>query len=96
MTSMTTRWSRLSAVLTMSILSGVIAVGALAQSASKTSLIGKLEGPEVVTDAGKAPKAFKEAPQLAALVKAGKLPPVNERIGQDPLVITPAEVELGG
>jgi hypothetical protein len=39
-------------------------VGALAQSASKSSLVGKLEGPEVVTDAGMALKAFKEAPQL--------------------------------
>ena len=86
---MTTRWSRLTAVLGVSLLSGAVAVGALAQSASKTSLIGKLEGPEVVTDAAKAPKAFKEAPQLAELVKAGKLPPVAERIGQDPLVIKP-------
>ena len=86
---MTTRWSRLTAVLVVSLLSGAIAVGALAQSASKTPLIGKLEGPEVVTDAGKAPKAFKEAPQLAELVKAGKLPPVAVRVGQDPLVIKP-------
>src|ERR1041384_3346991 len=73
-------------------LSSVIAVGALGQS--KPSLIGKLEGPEVVTDAAKAPKTFKEAPQLAALVKAGKLPPVAERIGQDPLVIKPLK-EIG-
>jgi peptide/nickel transport system substrate-binding protein len=57
-------------------------------------LIGKLEGPEVVTDAAKFPKAFKEAPQLADLVKAGKLPPVAERIGQDPLVIKPVH-EIG-
>src|SRR6266849_2570525 len=91
---MTTRWSRLTAVLGVSLLSGAVAVGALAQSASKTSLMGKLEGPEVVTDAGKAPKAFKEAPQLAALVKAGKLPPVAERIGEDPLVIKPLK-EIG-
>src|SRR6267143_5202238 len=54
-------------------------------------LIGKLEGPEVVTDPAKAPKTFNEAPQLAALVKAGKLPPVAERIGQDPLVIKPLQ-----
>src|SRR5207247_3232978 len=93
-TSMTTRWSRLTAVLVVGLLSGAVAVGALAQSGGKSSLIGKLEGPEVVTDAGKAPKAFKEAPQLAALVKAGKLPPVAERIGQDPLVIKPLK-EIG-
>jgi len=58
---------------------------------AKSGLIGKLEGPEVVTDAAKWPKSFKEAPQLAELVKAGKLPPVAERIGQDPLVIKPLQ-----
>src|SRR5215469_2230496 len=49
-------------------------------------LIGKLEGAEVVTDPTQYPKTFKEAPQFAELVKAGKLPPVQERIGQDALV----------
>jgi peptide/nickel transport system substrate-binding protein len=58
------------------------------------NLIGKLEGPEVVTDPAQFPKSFKEAPQLAELVKAGKLPPVQERIGQDPLVIRPLR-EIG-
>ena len=58
------------------------------------ALIGKLEGPEVVTDPAKFPKTFNEAPQLAAEVKAGKLPPVAERIGQDPLVIKPLK-EIG-
>ena len=82
--------SRLTLTLAIGALSGVIAAGALAQSAGKTSsYIGKLEGPEVVTDAAKAPKTFKEAPQLAELVKAGKLPPVAERVGQEPVVIKP-------
>src|SRR5499426_157893 len=58
------------------------------------SLIGKLEGAEVVVDPAKFPKSFKEAPQLAELVKAGKLPPVQERIGQDPLVVKPLR-EIG-
>jgi peptide/nickel transport system substrate-binding protein len=58
------------------------------------SLIGKLEGPSVVIEAAQIPKAFKEAPQLADLVKAGKLPPVEQRIGQDPLVIKPVH-EIG-
>jgi peptide/nickel transport system substrate-binding protein len=40
------------------------------------------------------PTKFNEAPQLAELVKAGKLPPVQERIGQDPLVIKPVQ-EIG-
>ena len=52
-------------------------------------LIGKLEGAEVVTDPAQVPKRFNEAPQLAELVKAGKLPPVEQRIGQDPLVVKP-------
>ncbi|MBI4641355.1 MAG: ABC transporter substrate-binding protein [Candidatus Tectomicrobia bacterium] len=59
-----------------------------------STLIGKLEGPEIITDPAKFPKKFKEAPQLAELVKAGKLPPVEERIGQDPLVIKPIH-EIG-
>ena len=57
-------------------------------------LIGKLEGPTTITDQSKFPKTFKEAPQVAELVKAGKLPPVKERIGEDPLVIKPVH-EIG-
>src|SRR2546425_8747611 len=79
----------LTVALTVGALSAVVAVAALAQNASKSALIGKLEGPEVVTDAAKLPKSLKEAPQLAELVKAGKLPPVAERVGQDPVVIKP-------
>ena len=95
---MTTLWHRLRtgtlrARLTITLLAGAL-ICVVAAGASKTSLIGKLEGPEVVTDAAKQPKTFNEAPQLAALVKAGKLPPVAERIGQDPLVIKPLH-EIG-
>ncbi|MGE3909832.1 MAG: ABC transporter substrate-binding protein [Chloroflexota bacterium] len=57
-------------------------------------LVGKLEGPEVIVDASKFPKSFKEAPQFAEMVKAGKLPAVEERISQDPLVIKPVH-EIG-
>ena len=53
------------------------------------SLIGKIEGPTVITDPAQFPKTFKEAPELAELVKQGKLPPVQDRIGQDPLVVKP-------
>lgn len=35
--------------------------------------------------------AFREAPALAELVEAGKLPPVAERLPQDPLAIRPPE-----
>jgi peptide/nickel transport system substrate-binding protein len=52
-------------------------------------LIGKLEGPTVVTDASQLPKAFKEAPMLSELVRAGKLPPVEQRLPQEPLVLKP-------
>lgn len=35
--------------------------------------------------------AYQEAPMLAELVKAGKLPPVEERLPKEPLVVTPLE-----
>jgi peptide/nickel transport system substrate-binding protein len=91
---MRTLRSRLTVVVVVAVLCGAIAAGALAQGAGKSTLIGKLEGPEVVTDPAKFPKAFNESPLLAAQVKAGKLPPVAERIGQDPLVIKPLH-EIG-
>jgi len=75
--------SRYTIALMASGLIVAVAAGALAQS--KSALIGKLEGPEVVTDPAKFPKTFKEAPQLAELVKQGRLPPVADRVGQDPL-----------
>src|SRR6266496_4437047 len=56
--------------------------------------IGKLEGPTVVTDPAQFPKTFKEAPMLAELVKAGKLPPVEQRLPAEPLVIKPLK-EIG-
>ena len=36
-------------------------------------------------------KTYNEAPQLAELVKAGKLPPVHERLPENPMVLTPLE-----
>ena len=61
-------------------------------------LIGKLEGAETITDESKWPTTFQESPLLAELVKAGKLPPVEERIGKDPLVLKPVHGigEYGG
>src|SRR2546428_13202870 len=68
---------------------------ALAQGAKPaTNLIGKLEGAEAGTDPARYPTAFKEAPQLAELVKAGKQPPAEERICPDPLVVQPLR-EIG-
>ncbi len=58
------------------------------------ALIGELEGPRIVTNSSEFPTSFNEAPQFAELVAAGKLPPVAERIGSDPLVIEPVH-EIG-
>lgn len=45
--------------------------------------------PEIITDAALLPKSFHEAPMLGALVKQGKLPPVEQRLPQEPEVIRP-------
>ena len=52
-------------------------------------LIGKLEGPELVLDAARWPKKFSEAPMLAELVKTGKLPSVDKRVPDEPMVVKP-------
>src|SRR5207237_3774933 len=57
-------------------------------------LVGKLEGATIVTDPAQMPKAFKEATMLAALVQAGQLPPVDQRLPQEPMVLKPAH-EIG-
>jgi len=54
-----------------------------------SGLVGKLEGPELILDKAQIPKAFNEAPDLAALVKAGKLPAVKDRLPEEPLVVKP-------
>lgn len=59
-----------------------------------SNLIGKLEGPEIVADAAQMPKSFKEAPALTTLVQQGKLPPVQERVSQEPMVLKPVH-EIG-
>ena len=43
--------------------------------------------PHIITDPSAVPSTFNEAPMLAALVKAGDLPPVEERLPKEPLVI---------
>jgi peptide/nickel transport system substrate-binding protein len=52
-------------------------------------LMGKLEGPELVLDPAQWPKKFGEAPRLAELVKQGKLPPVDKRVPDEPMVVKP-------
>jgi len=46
------------------------------------------------TKAPAAPSKYQEAPQLAELVKAGKLPPIDQRLPKDPVVLKPIE-EVG-
>jgi peptide/nickel transport system substrate-binding protein len=80
----------------VSLLLGAGATAALAQSGSlsQSGLVGKLEGAELISDPAAVPKELKEAPQLAELVKQGKLPPVKDRIPQEPMVIKPVK-EIG-
>src|SRR5215468_2241696 len=75
---------------------GLFSGPALAQSSdlSKSELVGKLEGPQLVLDPAQVPKEFHEAPMLAELVKAGKLPPVQDRLPLEPMVIKPLH-EIG-
>jgi peptide/nickel transport system substrate-binding protein len=56
---------------------------------SQSGLVGKLENPTIVTDTAQWPKQFSEAPAFSTLVKSGKLPPVEQRLPQEPMVIKP-------
>jgi hypothetical protein len=53
----------------------VLAFSTMQAEAQDNPLIGKLEGVTVLTDV--VPAKYNEAPELAALVAAGKLPPVE-------------------
>jgi len=66
----------------------LLPVGALAQE----PIIGELEGVTVLIDL--VPAKYNEAPDLAAKVAAGELPPIEERVGPEPLVIRPIH-EIG-
>ena len=63
-------------------------------SLSQSGLVGEIQGPTMITDPAKWPKKFAEAPMLAELVKAGKLPPVEQRIPAEPMVWQPLN-EIG-
>ncbi|MBV9748366.1 MAG: hypothetical protein JO157_06110, partial [Acetobacteraceae bacterium] len=55
----------------------------------QSGLVGKLEGPTIVTDPAQMPKTFHDAPMLADQVKAGTLPPVAQRVPDEPMVVKP-------
>lgn len=61
-----------------------------------STLIGEIEGPEIITDESAFPTSFSEAPMLAEKVAAGDLPPVEQRlpVPSDLLVIQPLD-EIG-
>jgi peptide/nickel transport system substrate-binding protein len=52
------------------------------------------ESGRIILDPARIPKTFSEAPLLAELVRSGQLPPVQQRIGLDPLVVEPLH-EIG-
>src|SRR6266403_4680109 len=78
------------------LVAAALAGPAVAQSAdlAKSELVGKIEGPQLVLDPAQVPKECHEAPMLAELVKAGKLPPVKDRLPAEPLVVKPLK-EIG-
>ncbi len=61
---------------------------------TESGLVGELEGATLVLDESAIPESFQEAPMLAEKVAAGELPPVEERLPSDPLVIQPVH-EIG-
>src|SRR6266849_3153262 len=70
------------------------AVPAAAGTKPDRQLVGKLEGYEIITNPAAMPKKFNEAPMLAELVKSGKLPSVDKRLPDEPLVVKPVH-EIG-
>ncbi|MFZ1755738.1 MAG: ABC transporter substrate-binding protein, partial [Caldilineaceae bacterium] len=61
-----------------------------------STLIGEIEGPQIVTDEAAFPTSFAEAPMLAEMVAAGTLPAEADRlpVASDLLVIEPVH-EIG-
>src|SRR5262249_20447125 len=81
--------------LLIAVLLGLAVSGATAQQkGGRDALIGTLEGPTVIADPAEWPRRFQEAPQLAVLVQQGTLPPVQARLGSEPLVLRPVH-EIG-
>lgn len=49
------------------------------------------QGAAIVLDPDRGPRRFREAPMLARLMARGRLPPVEERLPENPLVLHPLE-----
>ncbi len=65
-----------------------------AEEASELPQIVPIEGPDIILDEAMWPTEYSEAPSLAEMVAAGDLPPVEERLPEDPMVIKPLN-EIG-
>ncbi|MEM7022673.1 MAG: ABC transporter substrate-binding protein, partial [Pseudomonadota bacterium] len=87
---------RFAAFFGAAVIAGALsAQDAQAQSAlTESGLIGELEGITIVDDQSQWPASFNEAPELADLVAKGELPPVEERLPVDLMVIQPVH-EIG-
>ncbi|MFN8493669.1 MAG: ABC transporter substrate-binding protein [Caldilineaceae bacterium] len=74
---------------------GAVIAAACAPTAAPAQPAQEAAKPTAAQQAAAAPAAgsgqYKEAPMLAELVKAGKLPPVDERLPKTPLVVEPVE-----
>ncbi|MGN6813352.1 MAG: hypothetical protein ACTHMP_20995, partial [Thermomicrobiales bacterium] len=56
-----------------------------------TAATPRAAGTPATSATSNVPKQLQEAPTLADQVKSGKLPPVAERVSQNPVVLTPVE-----
>ena len=68
---------------------------AATEPAAESAAPAATTAPVVTVASGAAPTTFSEAPMLAELVKAGKLPPVNERLPEEPYVVQPGSLVEG-
>jgi len=59
-----------------------------------SGLVSEPEGATIITDRAQWPTRFSEAPMLAERVRAGTLPPVEQRLPAEPLVLRPLN-EIG-
>jgi len=83
--------SLVSLIVTLALLVSIIPISFAQKMPSPSQYNSPLEYQRAT---GKRITKFNEAPMLAELVKAGKLPPVEKRLPSEPLVIVPVE-EVG-
>lgn len=81
----------LSALATAGVVIAACAPAGAPAPAAPAAEATKAPAAEAPAAAGAAPSTYSEAPMLAELVKAGKLPPVDERLPAKPLVMPVAE-----